>query len=285
VSEWSTVDRADYAELAVLYHRARPSCPIELVDRLVRHSGVGAGDAVAEIGAGTGLFTRRLSGRGLAITALEPVSDMRAQAEALPDVAWRDGTFERTGLPDASQQWAVSCQAFQWADRAQALPELRRILRAGGWFTTLWYAFDVSHEPALQRTFTLLRQHIPAYAYVDRTTPARRVVSRILSALPESAQETMGRLPALRSRAGRGPQLQTTGDFGKLVYHEARMRVRMGREAYLDLWRSRNRLRTLGRDGAFDRFLGAVADDLGRRRIDEVDVPYVFGAWSARSRR
>jgi hypothetical protein len=41
---------------------------------------------VAEIGTGTGLFTRLRSGRGLAIAALEPVPEMRAQAEMLADV-------------------------------------------------------------------------------------------------------------------------------------------------------------------------------------------------------
>jgi len=150
VSEW-TARRNDYADLAALYHRTRPSCPIELVDRLVSHAGVHAGDSVAEIGAGTGLFTRRLSGRGLAITALEPVPEMRAQAERLADVTWSAGTFEQTGLPDASQRWVVSCQAFQWADPAAALPELRRILDPGAWLTTVWYAYDVSREPVLQQ--------------------------------------------------------------------------------------------------------------------------------------
>ena len=282
MSEWSTIDRNDYADLAALYHRTRPSCPIELVDRLVSHAGVHGGDAVAEIGAGTGLFTGLLSGRGLAITALEPVPEMRAQAEMLADVTWKAGTFERTELPDASQRWVVSCQAFQWADRVSALPELRRILCPGAWFTTLWYAYDASREPVLQRTFQLLRERIPSYAYVDRTTRARRLSSRLLSALPANAQRTLGRLAPLRN--GRGPQLQHSGDFGKLVYHEARITTPVDREGYLDLWRSRNRLRTLGRGGAFDAFLAAVAEDLERHRVDVVDVPYVFSAWSARSR-
>jgi len=282
VSEWSTIDRNDYADLAALYHRTRPSCPIELVNRLVRHAGVHAGDSVAEIGAGTGLFTRLLSARGLAVTALEPVPEMRAQADRLADVTWREGTFERTGLPDASQRWVVSCQAFQWADRGAAVPEVRRILQPGGWFTTVWYAYDLTREPVLQRTFELLRQRIPSYAYVDRTTPERRLSSRVLSALPEGLQRAVSRLSPLSD--GRGPQLQRSGDFGKLVYHEARIRTSVDRQGYLDLWRSRNRLRTLGRGGAFDAFLASVAEDLEGHRVDVVDVSYVFSAWSARSR-
>ena len=171
MNDWSDMNRNDYAAVASLYHHTRPSCPVELVDRIVRHVGVSAGDAVVEIGAGTGLFTRLLSGRGLMITALEPVPEMRAQAELLKDVTWTAGTFERTGLPDASQRWVVSCQAFQWADRASALPELRRILYPGAWFTTLWYAYDVAREPVLQRSYALLRERVPAYP----TSIGRRV--------------------------------------------------------------------------------------------------------------
>ncbi len=286
MNDWSDMNRHDYAPVASLYHLTRPSCPVELVDRIVRRVGVSAGDAVAEIGAGTGLFTRLLSGRGLAITALEPVPEMRAQAELLPDVTWSSSTFERTGLPDASQRWVVTCQAFQWADRASALPELRRVLHPGAWFTTLWYAYDVAREPVLQRSYALLRERIPAYRYVDRTTRARRLASRVLSALPERPQRALSRLSALGSeRGGRGSQLQGTADFGKLVYHEARMSTSVDRQGYLDLWRSRTRLSTLGAGGAFDGFIAAVSADLEQHRVERVDVPYVFGAWSARSRR
>lgn len=284
MSEWRDADRDDYGQLAAIYHRSRPSCSVDLVDRLMRHAEVRAGDAVAEIGAGTGLFTRLLSGRGLRLTALEPVPEMRAQADTLPDVSWTAGTFEQTGLADASQRWVVSCQAFQWADRDLALPELRRVLQPGAWFTALWYSFDIAPEPTLQRTFGLLRRHIPSYAFVDRTTAARRLASRGVSALPAAVQRTLGRMSLFRAAAGRGAQLQSTGDFGKVVYHEDRVSMRVDREGYLDLWRSRNRLRTLGRDGGFDAFLREVSDDLVRHHVEYLDLPYVFGAWSARSR-
>jgi SAM-dependent methyltransferase len=231
MTEWSEVNRNRYSEAAALYHRTRPSCPVDLVERLVQHAGVRPGDPVAEIGAGTGLFTRLLSGRGLVITALEPVDGMRAQADALSDVTRTAGTFERTGLPDASQRWVVSCQAFQWADRAAALPELRRILRPEAWFTALWYTHDLTRSPVLRRTFGLLRQRTLAYSYVDRAAPARRLASRVLGALPERLQRGLGRVASLRSdRGSRGLQLLRPADFGKLAYHEARLTASVDRE-------------------------------------------------------
>lgn len=47
----------DFSAQADAYARARPTYPAELIDRLVAHVGAKPGDAVADLGAGTGIFT------------------------------------------------------------------------------------------------------------------------------------------------------------------------------------------------------------------------------------
>ena len=98
-------DAKGFAPLAAVYDRTRPGYPIRLLDVLARHVGLQPGDSVAEIGAGTGRFTRLLAGRELAITALEPLVEMRSLCAPLNGVTWTEGTFEQTGLPDTSQAW------------------------------------------------------------------------------------------------------------------------------------------------------------------------------------
>jgi len=281
------VDAQNYAALAVVYNRARPSYPGALVDILVRHAGVEAGDAVAEIGAGTGRFTRLLAERRLSIAALEPVAEMRAQAPSLGGVTWSDGTFERTGLADQSQRWVVSAQAFHWAQARVVLPEIRRILMRQGWFTVLWNAHHIAREPVLAHTYALMRRHIPAYRYTDRTTRRRRWSSRLLGAAPDAAQHALGRLAGALGAGnwvGRGLQLLSTRDFGALVYHEVAHDVRVSREIYLDLWRSRNHLRSIAGPRAFEAFVSELSDYLESSKIDDVTVPYICGAWSAQVR-
>ncbi|HEY8427370.1 MAG TPA: methyltransferase domain-containing protein, partial [Sandaracinaceae bacterium] len=78
----------DFTEQAGAYARARPGYPDALVDRLAARAGVRAGDPVADVGAGTGLFTRALAARGFAVTAVEPNAAMRAKAPALPGARW-----------------------------------------------------------------------------------------------------------------------------------------------------------------------------------------------------
>jgi SAM-dependent methyltransferase len=280
-------DRKGYAAIAGVYHRTRPSYPGKLLDILLRHTGLHAGDPVAEIGAGTGHFTRLLAGRGLAVVAVEPVAEMRAQAHSLKGVTWMDGTFGRTGLPDGSQRWVVSAQAFHQTQASVALPEIRRILQPGGWFTALWNAHHIAREPVLVYTYSLLRRYIPGYQYTDRTTWHRRWSSRLVAALPEAAQLRLGTVASfsgIQARAGRGLQLLSTGDFGPLAYHEIEHLVRVSRDAYLDRWQSRSELRSMAGPQAFEAFVSELTEYLDRGRIEDITVPYVCGAWSARVR-
>jgi ubiquinone/menaquinone biosynthesis C-methylase UbiE len=111
----------DFAPQATAYG-ARPGYPEALVDLCVTRAGVVAGDRVADIGAGTGIFTQHLAARGLVVDAVEPNAAMRAQAPATSGVRWLEGSFEHTGLPGASVTWVTAAQAFHWADPPRALP-------------------------------------------------------------------------------------------------------------------------------------------------------------------
>ena len=83
----------DFSAQADAYARARPTYPVELIDRLVAHVGVKLGDAVADLGAGTGIFTELLAARGFKVTAVEPNEPMRRQAKPLANATWTSGTF------------------------------------------------------------------------------------------------------------------------------------------------------------------------------------------------
>src|SRR6266581_5608029 len=60
-----------FDEIAAEYDRHRPAYPDELIDQACRVVGIGRGDAVLEVGCGSGQLTRSLAGRGLRVTALQ----------------------------------------------------------------------------------------------------------------------------------------------------------------------------------------------------------------------
>ncbi len=104
---------------------------------------------VADIGAGTGLFTRLLlaHGRGpaFAVDAVEPNPEMRAQlgtALVQETLAGRlrvhDGTSEATFLASASVSLITAAQAAHWFNPPPTVQEFRRVLAPGGQMLLVW---------------------------------------------------------------------------------------------------------------------------------------------------
>ncbi len=241
----------DFAPQAHTY-AARPGYPDELVDRLVARAGVTKGDRVADLGAGTGIFTMQLAARGLLVDAVDPSPAMRAQATPHPAVRWHAGTFEATGLETASVRWVTAAQAFHWADRPQALPELHRILAPGGWLTCLWN---------------------------DRRDQDCALLAAVMDAIRREAPDFDERY---RDHAWASAMLED-GWFDDLSADEQRHVVVMSRDRFRSLWRSHNHLAETAGPGRLTRLLAAI-DEL-TADVDEVAVPYLTRAWTARAAR
>jgi hypothetical protein len=96
----------DFTSLAGDYAKFRPGYAPQVATAILGFVGraVATVDA-ADIGAGTGIWTRILAGRGLrSIIAIEPNDEMRKKgvetSRGMP-IAWRKGSAEASGLPDA----------------------------------------------------------------------------------------------------------------------------------------------------------------------------------------
>ena len=136
--------RTIYGRDAPGYEAGRPDYPGELYEILTSRCGLRAGASVVEIGAGTGLVTRRLVAAGARVTAVEPDENMAAHlaATADGDVEIITETFERAPLPQHSFDLAVAATSFHWVDQAAGMPKLGRVIRPGGWAALWWTIFD-----------------------------------------------------------------------------------------------------------------------------------------------
>jgi ubiquinone/menaquinone biosynthesis C-methylase UbiE len=136
-----------FEQAAELYERARPDYPEAALDWIVDSLGLSPGARIVDLGAGTGKFARQLAARGLRVTAVEPIAEMRAILEhTVPDVDALDGTAEAIPVEDASADAVAAAQAFHWFDGRRALPEMYRVLRAGGGIALVWNNRDESHD-------------------------------------------------------------------------------------------------------------------------------------------
>jgi ubiquinone/menaquinone biosynthesis C-methylase UbiE len=124
------------------YVRYRPSYPSSVIEFLAAKAGLSRAGVVADIGSGTGIFTRLLLGTGAKVFAVEPNDAMKASAEVelghRPNFRSVKGTAEATGLPDASVSLITSAQAFHWFEPVATRNEFRRITSAGGFCALIW---------------------------------------------------------------------------------------------------------------------------------------------------
>lgn len=153
------------------YIRYRPSYPEAVFDLLTRECGLGPNTVVADIGAGTGIFSQLLLQRRARVFAVEPNAGMRAAAELLlthqPNFASVAGTAEDTSLPNAAVDLITAAQAFHWFDRSKARTEFMRILKPGGYLALIWNEREVQTTPFLQAYERLLLDYAPEYGVVD----------------------------------------------------------------------------------------------------------------------
>lgn len=162
-----------FSDRVDLYRKYRPGYPPEVLRLLEFRCGLTAGSRVADIGSGTGIFSRLLLDHGCEVFAVEPNDAMRAVAEAELGGYARfhslAGRAEETGLPDGRVDLVVAAQAFHWFDSERARLEFRRILRPGGWAALLWNARRKGTTPFLQDYETLLLELGTDYRKVDHT--------------------------------------------------------------------------------------------------------------------
>jgi SAM-dependent methyltransferase len=152
------------------YARYRPSYPAEVAALAERECGLRAGQAVADIGCGTGLLARLFLERGCHVFGVEPNPEMRdAGRKALAGLTRFqaiDGRAEATTLATASIDLVTAGQAAHWFDADAARAEFARILKPGGWLMLVWN--ERKREPGFMSEYeTLIARHAPEQPRID----------------------------------------------------------------------------------------------------------------------
>lgn len=111
-----------------------------IVEAMVQVLGISPPATIADIGAGTGNYSRALADVGFQIEAVEPSDVMRRQAGPHSGIRWTDGSAEMIPLPDNSVD-AVVCilAAHHFSSTSSAAAEMARICGTG---PIVWLTFD-----------------------------------------------------------------------------------------------------------------------------------------------
>lgn len=212
---------------------------------------------LADVGAGTGIFTKLLTTFNPAkLYAVEPNDDMRGHGARTTDpfpVQWAKGSAEQTGLPTASCDFLSMASSFHWADTQVALGEFLRVLKPGGLFVAIW------NPRALERNKLL--KALEDKLYVDFGLKKR--VSSGASGITAQLTDI----------------LQAHKGFRQTLYMEAEEVVHMTKDRYMGIWRSVNDVRAQLGEEKFGKFLSICEKALDE--MPQLDVTYRTRAWVA----
>lgn len=151
---------------AAVYQQARPSYAQELLAFIAQTWHIGTGSLVADVGSGTGIFSRQLLELGAKVFAVEPNADMRAKAEELlagnPNFVSVNGSAEETTLPDHCFHLVSAAAAFHWFDPQRFKQEAKRLLTQGAPVILLWNEATPSAEINQERE-RIFRKYCPAF--------------------------------------------------------------------------------------------------------------------------
>lgn len=153
------------------YVKYRPSYPLEIVSAL-ESTGEGKNELTfADIGSGTGIFSKLLLKTGHGVIAVEPNGPMREAAEEqlshFPKFQSIAGDSENTGLPDHSVDIVTAAQAFHWFRPEPSKREFQRILKPEGKLALIWNERLTDSSPFLRDYEQLLIESATDYNQVN----------------------------------------------------------------------------------------------------------------------
>ncbi len=125
-----------------VYSKYRPGYPAALFEYFTKKNIISAESICADIGAGTGIFTKSLSHYAGSVFAAEPNENMLFAAknylQGINNVTLINSNAENTKLPSNSIDVVFAAQSFHWFDKNKFRSECKRILKPGGMVVLVW---------------------------------------------------------------------------------------------------------------------------------------------------
>lgn len=250
--------QGDFSLLADNYAKYRPGYSNLVLNNLTSYLKLNLNSArVADVGAGTGIWTKQLNDFGLKkIFAIEPNEEMRKQGIKYcneTNIKWSNGSAEKTNLNTSSIDWLTMASSFHWADLESALNEFHRVIKPGGYFTILWNPRNIATSPIHLEIEKLINDFIPNLKRVSSGLDKHVIDYHI--------------------------ELGSTGQFGNILFVEHCYSISISKDRYIGAWRSVNDIQAQAGPKKFEEIIRAIEKKL--ISLNEIVVPYKTRSWTA----
>jgi SAM-dependent methyltransferase len=160
------MSHVSFDHVASAYDEARPDYPGELYDVLESALGQPLLRAeVLDVGAGTGIATRALAGRGARVVALDPGPAVLAVLRSRSTSRVRTVVADGNALPlrDEVFDLVTYAQAFHWTDPDRSVPEAARVLHDRGVLATWWNLLRADGQEWFEDYAAVVEERCPGY--------------------------------------------------------------------------------------------------------------------------
>lgn len=164
----------DFGKTAGDYGRFRAGFPVRFFDVLFHSGKIHVGDALLDLGTGTGTLARGFAQRGCEVTALDPSRELLTEARRLDRdagvaVRYVEARAEQTGLPAKTFDVITAGQCWHWFDHDKAAAEARRILKPSGLIVIAHFDWIPLPGNLAEATEQLIMEHNPQWKLAGGT--------------------------------------------------------------------------------------------------------------------
>jgi len=162
----------DWSRTSADYGAHRPGPPDSFFEKL-RRLGIGLpGQALLDLGTGTGALARRFAAQGARVAGVDIAPGQIEEARRLAaaegvHVDFRVDPAEATPFPDRGFDVLTANQCWLYFDQARAVAEARRLLAPGGVLVTSHCSWLPRQDPIARATEALVLAHNPQWTAGD----------------------------------------------------------------------------------------------------------------------
>jgi ubiquinone/menaquinone biosynthesis C-methylase UbiE len=252
------MEHGNFTGLAHNYSEYRPAYSHSVLQALISLLNKPAQECdLADVGAGTGIWTRMLATINPAsITAVEPNEDMRQigiRDSIHTKINWQNGTGENTTLLSNSADMVSMASSFHWVNFENGCKEFHRVLKDNGRFVALWNPRLIEANPIL-----------------------KELEDYLLVLKPDIKRVSSGRADFVSTLTD---NLYKTKLFNDIIYLEGRHTALVTPAQYIGAWRSVNDVQVQLGAEKFEQFIEYIQENLNNYK--KIEVTYLTRAWSA----